>query len=431
MARFDRGPASARPGTGLILPPDRLAETIRVEGGRVLASLTRALGSLDLAEDAVQDAAVAALERWSRDGVPDDPRAWLTVVARNRAIDRLRREAKRRGKEVTTMDLFDGEPSPLPDSVVRDDQLRLIFTCCHPALALDARVALSLRTLCGLSTAEIARALLVPEATMAKRLVRAKGKIAGAHIPYRVPPDHELPDRLPAVLGVVYLVFTEGHTATSGRNLMRLDLCDEAVRLARLLRDLLPDESEVAGLLALLVLTDARRATRVDDAGDLVLLADQDRTRWDRTAIDEGAGLVVEALRRSAGSPGPYQLQAAIAACHATSPTYEATDWREIADLYRILEMRSPSPIVALNRAVAVAEVDGPAAGLALVDAVEGLEHFHLWHATRADLLRRLDRVADGAAAYRAALDCESSAAERRFLDRRLAEISVRLGMRD
>ncbi|HWM18911.1 MAG TPA: sigma-70 family RNA polymerase sigma factor [Ilumatobacteraceae bacterium] len=391
----------------------------------MLASLTRTLGSLDLAEDAVQDAAVVALERWPRDGVPDDPRAWLTVVARNRALDRLRREAKRLGKEATTMDLFGSEPSPLPDTVVRDDQLRLIFTCCHPALALEARVALSLRTLCGLSTAEIARALLVPEATMAKRLVRAKGKIAGAHIPYRVPADHELPDRLPAVLGVVYLVFTEGHTASSGEDLVRVDLCDEAVRLARLLRDLLPDEGEVAGLLGLLLLTDARRSTRVDSDGELVLLADQDRGRWDRTAIGEGTELVVEALRRSAGTPGPYQLQAAIAACHATSPTYEATDWVEIAELYRLLEHRSPSPVVSLNRAVAVAECDGPAAGLPLVDAISGLEHFHLWHAARADLLRRLGRDVESAAAYRAALTCDTSAAERRFLDRRLAEVSA------
>jgi len=382
------------------------------------------LGSLDLAEDAVQDAAVAALERWRRDGVPDDPRAWLTVVARNRALDRLRREAKRSGKEATTMDLFSGEPSPLPDTVVRDDQLRLIFTCCHPALALEARVALSLRTLCGLSTAEISRALLVPEATMAKRLVRAKRKIAGAHIAYRVPRDHELPERLPGVLGVVYLVFTEGHTATSGDELVRVDLCDEAVRLARLLRDVLPDEPEVGGLLALLLLTDARRATRTDSAGDLVLLADQDRARWDRAALDEGTELVAQALRRSAGSPGPYQLQAAIAACHAASPTYESTDWGEIAELYRLLEARAPSPVVSLNRAVAVAERDGPASGLAMVDAIGGLERFHLWHSARADLLRRLGRTSAAADAYRAALGCEPSAAERRFLERRLVEVT-------
>ena len=422
MARLHRSAARARVRTGLI---DPLAETIRVERGRVLASLTRALGSLDLAEDAVQDAAVAALERWPRDGVPDDPRAWLTVVARNRAVDRLRREAKRSGKEAATVDLFSGDPAPLPEAVVRDDQLRLIFTCCHPALAFEARVALSLRTLCGLSTAEIAHALLVPEATMAKRLVRAKGKIAAAHIPYRVPAAHELPDRLPAVLGVVYLVFTEGHTATSGDALVRVDLCDEAVRLARLLRQLLPDEAEVAGLLALLLLTDARRATRADADGDLVLMADQDRARWDRGAIDEGAALAADALRRSAGAPGPYQLQAAIAACHATSPTYADTDWAQIAELYRLLELRAPSPVVTLNRAVAIAEGAGLEAGLAVVDAIDGLARFHLWHATRADLLRRLGRRAEAADAYRAALTCEPAAAERRFLARRLAEVTT------
>jgi RNA polymerase sigma-70 factor (ECF subfamily) len=321
------------------------------------------------------------------------------------------------------MDLFSGEPVPLPDTVVRDDQLRLIFTCCHPALALEARVALALRTICGLSTAEIARALLVPEPTMAKRLVRARRKIADAHIPYRVPDDHELPDRLPAVLGVAYLVFTEGHTATSGQHLVRVDLCDEGVRLSRLLRDLMPDEPEVAGLLALMLLTDARRATRVDDAGDLVLLADQDRSRWNRALIDEGAALVTEALRRSGGAPGPYQLQAAIAACHATSPSYDDTDWDQIAELYRLLERRAASPVVSLNRAVALAERDGPAEGLRMVEAVDGLDTFHLWHAARADLLRRLDRPADAADAYRSALACEPSPAERRFLERRLTQV--------
>ena len=395
----------------------------------MLASLTRALGRLDLAEDAVQDAAVAALEHWPRDGVPANPRGWLTVVARNRGLDRLRREAKRSGKELSTMDPpldpFAGEAWPPPESVLRDDQLRLVFTCCHPALALEARVALSLRTLCGLSTAEIARALLVSEATMAKRLVRAKGKIAAAHIPYRVPADHELPDRLPAVLNVVYLVFTEGHTATSGDQLVRVDLCDEALRLARLLRQLLPDEPEVAGLLALLLATDSRRATRVDERGDLVLLTDQDRDHWDRAAIDEAADLVAWALRRSAGAPGPYQLQAAIAACHATSPTFEATDWHQIVALYDLLAEEVPSPVVALNRAVAVGERDGPAAGLAVVDGIVGLEQFPLWHSARAELLRRLGRNDEAAAAYRAALGLERSAAERRFLHRRLRDVTV------
>jgi RNA polymerase sigma-70 factor (ECF subfamily) len=400
---------------------------IRVEGARVLASLTRTFGRLDLAEDAVQDAAVAALERWPRDGVPDNPRAWLTVVARNRGLDRLRREAKRAGKELSTMDPFAGEASPPPDSVLRDDQLRLVFTCCHPALSLEAQVALSLRTLCGVSTAEIARALLVPEATMAKRLVRARKKIAAAHIPYRVPADHELPDRLPAVLNVVYLVFTEGHRATSGDALVRVDLCDEALRLARLLRELLPDEPEVAGLLALLLATDARRATRVDERGDLVLLADQDRSRWDRAATLEGADLVAWALRRSAGSPGPYQLQAAIAACHTTAPTFEATDWGQIVALYDLLLARAPSSVVALNRAVAVGERDGSAAGLVLVDALDDLGRFALWHSARGELLRRLGRPDEAAAAYRAALALELSAAERRFLQRRAAEVEVAL----
>lgn len=398
-----------------------------MEGARVLASLTRTFGRLDLAEDAVQDAAVAALERWPRDGVPDNPRAWLTVVARNRGLDRLRREAKRAGKELSTMDPFAGEASPPPDSVLRDDQLRLVFTCCHPALSLEAQVALSLRTLCGVSTAEIARALLVPEATMAKRLVRARKKIAAAHIPYRVPADHELPDRLPAVLNVVYLVFTEGHRATSGDALVRVDLCDEAVRLARLLRELLPDEPEVAGLLALLLATDARRATRVDERGDLVLLADQDRSRWDRAATLEGADLVAWALRRSAGSPGPYQLQAAIAACHTTAPTFEATDWGQIVALYDLLLARAPSSVVALNRAVAVGERDGSAAGLVLVDAIDDLGRFALWHSARGELLRRLGRPDEAAAAYRAALALELSAAERRFLQRRAAEVDATL----
>jgi RNA polymerase sigma-70 factor (ECF subfamily) len=382
---------------------------------------------MEAAQDALQEAALTALERWPVDGVPRNPAAWLTTTARNKALDRLRREGRRGEKEVRAMrELEAGGADPVPESVVRDDLLRLIFTCCHPALAPEARVALSLRTLGGLTTAEIARAFLVPEATMSQRLVRARRKIAGAAIPYRVPADHELPERLPAVLAVVYLVFTEGHTATSGGAHVRVDLCDEGIRLARLLADVLPDESEVHGLLGLLLVTDARRTTRLDEQGDLVLLADQDRTLWDRRLIDEGHTHVEVALRRAGGSPGPYALQGAIAAVHARSTTWAATDWDEIVGRYDLLAAVQPTAVVRLNRAVAVAERDGAAAGLTEIDALEGLGAFHLWHASRAELLRRLDRPDEAAAAYGAALACRPNDTERRFLERRLADLTAR-----
>ena len=392
----------------------------------MVATLTRLLGDLEAAQDALQEAALAALERWPADGVPRNPAAWLTTAARNKALDRIRREGRRGDKEVRAMQLLEGADEPPEESVVRDDLLRLIFTCCHPALAPEARIALSLRTLGGLTTAEIARAFLVPEATMAQRLVRARRKIAGAAIPYRVPADHELPDRLPAVLAVVYLVFTEGHTATSGDALVRVDLCEEAVRLARLLAELLPDESEVHGLLGLLLVTDARRATRLDADGDLVLLADQDRSAWDRDGIDEGHAHIELALRRAGGAPGPYALQGAIAAVHGLSPSWTATDWDEIVGLYDLLVAAQPTPVVRLNRAVAVAERDGAAAGLAEIDALDELAAFHLWHASRAELLRRLDRDDEAAGAYEAALACRPNDTERRFLERRMADLASR-----
>jgi RNA polymerase sigma-70 factor (ECF subfamily) len=400
-----------------------LVRVVRDEGRRVLATLVRTVGDVGLAEDAVQDAVVRALQTWPRDGVPDSPRAWLTVTARRRAVDILRRERGRGAREAAAMDLTDpaGDVPP-PDSVVRDDLLRLVFTCCHPSLSLESQVALSLRTLCGLSTAEVARALLVPEATMGKRLTRARQKIRQARIPYRIPADHELPDRLTGVAATVYLLFNEGYSATGGDDPPRADLVDEAVRLGRLLADLLPDEPAVLGLLALMLLTDARRPARFDNAGDLVLLADQDRRRWRRDLIQEGVLLVGEGLRRTPGRPDPYVVQAAIAACHGLAPSSEATDWAAIASWYDVLLTVHDTPVTRLNRAVAVGERDGPEAGLAEVEQVGGLDGYPLWHAARGELLHRLGRSGAAAAAYRSALALGPNQAQRRHLEARLGE---------
>ncbi len=399
------------------------------EWGRVVATLIRMTGDWDLAEECAQDAFAAALERWPRDGVPRRPGAWLTTTARNRALDRLRRGATERAKLQEVAVLPDtGEPEDDgDDGTVRDDRLRLIFTCCHPALPLDARVALTLRTLAGLTTAEIARAFLVAEPAMAKRLVRAKGKIRHAAIPYRVPPAHLLPERTGGVLAVLYLLFNEGYAATAGGDLVRQDLCAEAIRLARTLAELMRDEPEALGLLALMLLHDARRAGRVDGAGDVVTLEHQDRSLWDASEIREGVAVLDAALRHD--RTGPYQLQAAIAACHATAAEAADTDWAEIADLYGRLGELVPSAVVELNRAVAVAMADGPAAGLELVEALEAsgaLPGYHLLPATRADLLRRLERHAEAAASYREALELATTDAERRYLARRLMTASRR-----
>ncbi|MCT9931837.1 RNA polymerase sigma factor [Planotetraspora sp. A-T 1434] len=412
-----------------------VARAFTAEWGQVVATLIRLTGDWDLAEECAQDAFTLALRRWPGDGIPNRPGAWLTTVARNRATDRLRREAvgaaKLREAGLLEVAAMSPEPEPGHDGGVPDDRLRLMFTCCHPALALESQVALTLRTLAGLTTAEIARAFLVGEQTMSKRLTRAKQKIRHAGIPYRVPPAHLLPERMPAVLAVLYLLFNEGYSATAGAGLLRRDLGAEAIRLARVLVRLMPGEPEGAGLLALMLLHDARRDARLDDAGDMVTLEDQDRGRWDSAKIAEGVGLLDGALRR--GRPGPYQVQAAIAACHATATDAARTDWAQIAALYGTLTRLVPSPVVELNRAVAVGMARGPPAGLALVEALEAsgtLPGYHLLPATRADLLRRLGRTAEAAAAYREALDLASvpgaaTDTERRHLSRRLAETTA------
>lgn len=411
----------------------------RAEHGRIVSALIRLLRDFDAAEEVAQETFAAALAQWPDGGVPDEPAAWLWRVARNKAVDRLRSRARR---EVPVGDareleerLVDASPAPDDDDRegIGDDRLRLVFTCCHPALSVEAQVALTLRTLCGLSTEEIARAFLLPPATMAQRLVRAKAKIKDAGIPYRVPPESERAERLASVMAVVYLVFNEGYAATSGDTLSRRELTSEAIRLGRLLVELSPDTSETLGLLALMLLTDARKDARVDDAGALVLLEHQDRSRWVRAEIDEGLALVERALVLARPHPGPYALQATIAAVHARARTAVETDWRQIAALYGVLARVGPSPVVELNRAVAIAMADGPAAALPLLDVLDArgeLAGYHLLSAARGDLLRRLGRTAEAIAAYRRALADVGSAPERRFLEARLRELEREPGAR-
>jgi RNA polymerase sigma-70 factor (ECF subfamily) len=426
------------PGSSAAL--DVVDRVFREEQGRAVATLIRVTGDFDLAEEAVQDAFISALETWPERGIPANPGAWITTTARNRAIDRLRRrkrlvdKTEMLGREAAIESELEAmDPGPSEDAMqIGDDRLRLIFTCCHPALAMDARVALTLRTLGGLTTPEIARAFLVPEPTLAQRLVRAKRKIRDAGIPYRVPPAELLPERLDGVLRVLYLVFNEGYAASSGDSLIRRELCAEAIRLARVVVSLLPDEPEARGLLALMLLHDARRDARVGAGGELILLDDQDRGRWDAARIDEGQALVETAVLE--GRPGPYQIQAAIAALHDEAVTPAGTDWAQIARLYRALHALTPTPVVELNLAAAVAMADGPAVGLAMMDGLAAageLDDYPYLHAARADMLRRLSRWSEAEAAYRRALGLTTNRAERTFIEGRIREIDTRRGAID